>query len=361
MRRFAAVLAICGVAWASSARAADIPQADSASPQPAQPPPGADQIQFAAREHDLGYRAYLDKEYDEAASHFENAFFAAPNPAELRSAVRARRDAGELARAASLAAIGLVRFPDDPATNKVAAEVMAQARPHVYEIRISSPVEYSIAVDAKVATAERAKDSRIFVNPGAHELLVSWPDDRNARIPIDATEGGSESLQLDPPPLAPTSPGPAPNVPLPPPAHRELSPVAAVILAPEATKPLHPVVFIAGAALTTVAAGFAIGFGIVAENSPGASAVRQSCVGLGMDCPSYQQGLRAQLRTNVLLATTGVLAVVTAVVGVFFTEWSDPASRPAGSPVGASGGPGTSGLRVVPTLGMGAVGAQGTF
>src|SRR5580693_3308289 len=191
MRRLAAVLVVCSAAWSPLARAADAPSAPL--------PPGADQIQFAAREHDLGYRAYLDKQYDEAASHFENAFFAAPNPAELRSAMRARRDAGELARAATLAAIGLRRFPDDATTGKAAADVIALARPHVYEVQITSPDEYSVAIDEKIVAAERVKEFRLFVDPGTHELLVSWADDRNTRIPIVAKEGGSQSLQLEPP------------------------------------------------------------------------------------------------------------------------------------------------------------------
>ena len=123
-------------------------------------PPARIRIQFAAREHDLGYRAYLDKQYDEAASHFENAFFAAPNPAELRSAIRARRDAGELARAATLAAIGQRRFPDDAATGKVAADVIAQARPQVYEVQIASSAEYSVAIDEKIVAAERVEGVR---------------------------------------------------------------------------------------------------------------------------------------------------------------------------------------------------------
>ena len=79
IRRVIALFAAGAIAWAapSVARAAD-----------------AEQLQFAAHEHDLGYRAYVAKSFDEAATHFENAYFAAPNPAELRSAIRARREAG---------------------------------------------------------------------------------------------------------------------------------------------------------------------------------------------------------------------------------------------------------------------------
>ncbi len=355
MRRLAAVLLVCGVGWTSSSANADTPQ-DPSAPSPASSPaPGADQIQFAAREHDLGYRAYLERQYEEAASHFENAFFAAPDPAELRSAVRARRDAGELARAATLAAIGQRRFPDDPATKRVAEEVMGQARPHVYEVRIASSVEYSVAVDAKMVTAERVKDSSVFLNPGTHELVVSWSDDRNMRIPIEGTEGGSTSLQLEPPALAPPAPSPPDRPVLAARPSREPEPPV-MVAAPDAVKPLSPVVFVVGAALTAVAAGITLWSGIDAINHPGASAVRENCVGLGTDCPTYQEGRAAQLRTDVLLATTSLFAVATAVVGVFFTQWPRTAAAEGPLP-----GARSQALPVRPTVGIGPGGVQGTF
>jgi hypothetical protein len=361
MRRCAAVLGLCAAAWPGLALA-DAPPTPASTPTPtstpAPPPgtPGADQIQFAAREHDLGYRAYIDDQYDEAASHFENAFFAAPNPAELRSAIRARRDAGELARAATLAAIGQRRFPGDAATAKVAADVIAQARPHVYEVHIASSDLYSVAIDAKIVAAERVTESRVFVNPGSHELLVSWSDDRNTRISIDATEGGTVSLQLDPP----TAPPPQPVV-VPPPAP---APVPAVVAPrppaspPPASKPFDPAVFIGGAALTAVGAGLIVWSGINTLNSPGTGTVRTLCADgyNGMpDCQhAYQTGMGAQLRTNILIAVTSGVAAATAIVGLLFTQWSPPAAT-AG--VGAS----ARRPRVAPILGIGAAGLEGTF
>jgi hypothetical protein len=361
MRRLAAMLAMGAAAWSTAAwaedvrpsGAADAPPASSPAPVTAPPTLGADQIEFAAREHDLGYRAYLDKQYAEAASHFENAFFAAPNPAELRSAVRARLAAGELARAATLAALGQRRFPDDPATRKIAAEVMAQARPRVYEVQISSPTEYSLVIDAKMVMAERERESRVFVNPGAHEMVVSWSDDRNARISIDAKEGGSESMQLDPPPPTPLPPS---RPPFSPPSEPALTPPAEspVPVATESPppKPFDPTVFVVGAALTTVAAGLTVWSGIETEISPGASTVHQVCAGVGPDCGPYQTGRNEQLRTNILLATTGGLAVATAVVGLFFTQWQ----HGSGAPVRAA-----AGLRIVPVFGIARAGVEGTF
>jgi hypothetical protein len=350
-------------AWVPRAQAAG-PAPDALAEAPP-PPPGADQIQFAAREHDLGYRAYLDKQYDEAASHFENAFFAAPNPAELRSAIRSRRDAGELARAATLAAIALRRYPSDAATSKVASDTIAQARAHVYEVELSSSAEYSVAIDAKIVSAERATESRVFMNAGAHELLVSWSDDRNERIPIQATEGGSQTLHLDPPqspaPTPPPPPVPPPPVPPPP-----LPTAAAVVAPPPAAKPFGPAVFITGAALTAVALGVTVWSGINTENDPGKDAVKADCVGKGTPCATYQAGLAHETRTDVLIGVTSGLAVASAIVGVFFTEWS--ATSPASSaspaspsrPAGAAGRAG-GGARVTPVIGFGEAGIAGSF
>jgi len=370
MRRHAAVLGICCAAWSGVARAdaaaapSSAPASASASapaPAPSSPPapapgtPGASQIQFAAREHDLGYRAYINDDFDEAASHFENAFFAAPNPAELRSAIRARRDAGELARAATLAAIGLRRFPGDPATGKVAADVIAQARPRVFEVLITSSSEYSVAIDDKIVAAERVKESRLFVTPGAHELLVSWSDERNTRIPIDAREGGTQSLELEPPAV------PAPvvvPVPAPVPA---VAPVPAPVPAPAppqplASKPFGPAVFVAGAALTAIGAGLIVWSGVETLNKPGADTVRQECRAGRPDCqPLYDQGHAWQTRTNVFVAVTSVLGAVTGVVGLFFTEWSPPATTSGARPASPSA------RTVAPVLEIGRVGLEGTF
>jgi hypothetical protein len=194
---------------------------------------------------------------------------------------------------------------------------------------------------------------RVFLNPGAHRLMVSWSEDRNVDIPIDGVEGGSTSLQLDPPALAPaaTAPPEAPGPSSPPPDRRAIAPAA--IAAPPRARPFGPAIFIAGAALTTVAAGFTVWSGIDTVNNPGTSAVRAKCVGLGAGCPFYVDGRSAQLRTNLLLATTGIFAVATAVVGMFLTQWP---RAPA-----AAGTFGVSRLDIAPTFRIGRGGVEGTF
>jgi hypothetical protein len=323
-----AACAACMVGWSAPAQAAD-----------------ADQLTFAAHEHDLGYRAYVAKSFDEAATHFENAFFAAPNPAELRSAIRARKEAGELARSATLAVIGQRKYPGDASIGKLADEVLAEAKPRVYEVRLTSGTECNVAVDEKVVLAERLRDQRFFVDPGKHELDVGWSDDRTKRVPIVATAGGSQSLALEAPPIPPK-----PIVP---------PPSAAEGPAPS-SKPLGPVVFLTGAVLTAAGAGVTIGSGIDTQNHPGTAAVKADCVGQGASCPQYQQGLDAQRRTNILLAATGGVAAVTVVVGVFFTQWSHadhPRTGSAAAPASASRG----GITLEPAFGFGQAGLIGSF
>ncbi|HTQ41228.1 MAG TPA: hypothetical protein VMI75_00630 [Polyangiaceae bacterium] len=330
MRGPSTLLASCAAACALALMPAVVFAAD-ASPTPAQ-------IEFAAHEHDLGYRAYTAKQYDEAATHFENAYFAAPNPAELRSAIRARRDAGELARAASLAAIGQRKYPDDAQLAKLADETIGAAKPKVFEVHITSPEECNVAVDQKAVAAEKVRDFRFFVDPGKHDLLIGWSDDRTKHVAIDAAAGGVQNLNLTPPPIPPkpvarsgATEGPLPS-----------------------RKPFGPIVFIVGAGLTAVGAGLTIWSGIDTENHPGTAAVKADCVGQGTSCPEYQQGVSNQLRTNILLAATGGVAAVTAVVGIFFTQWSHPAPRAEGSESAA-------GLHLEPVLGPGAAGLRGTF
>jgi hypothetical protein len=107
-------------------------------------------------------------------------------------------------------------------------------------------------------------------------------------------------------------------------------------------------VFVVLAGLTAIGAGATIASGVDAQNNPGADAVRRDCVGQGESCPEYQKGRDAQLRTNILLAGTIGLGVVTTGVGLFLTQWS-PNKSSAGrirlgpSMVGSGVGAGVTG------------------
>jgi len=87
-------------------------------------PPDADRLKAAAEEFDNGRRAYKVKDFENAAAYFESADRDAPSPEALRSAIRARKEAGQVSRAATLAALALARYPADKAIGDYAHQVL---------------------------------------------------------------------------------------------------------------------------------------------------------------------------------------------------------------------------------------------
>src|SRR4051794_39715037 len=81
--------------------------------------PSAERIKSAAAEYDAGRRAFTDGKFEDAAVHFENAYHDAPNAQTLRNAIRARKQGGQLARAATLAIIAQQSYSDDEPTQQI--------------------------------------------------------------------------------------------------------------------------------------------------------------------------------------------------------------------------------------------------
>ncbi len=293
--------------------------------------PSAERIRSAASEFDAGRRATNEKDYEGAAAHFENAFHDAPSAAALRAAVRARRKAGQLAHAATLANLATQRYPKDKATAALVRDVMSEARTKLSRLTVRSTEPCGVALDGRAISLEDAVETVFYVDPGEHALVVSWSGERGKTSTVTATAGGDESLSFEPPPPpAPATPSPPVVAEVPAPRAPSPVPVAVEPPAPKAGKALGPAVFITGAALTAAGLGVTVWSGLDATSNPGTAAVRRECVGLGTSCPAYQSGLAAQLRTNVLIGATAGVAAATAVVGIFFTEFHrKAASHPA--------------------------------
>jgi hypothetical protein len=141
---------------------------------------------------------------------------------------------------------------------------------------------------------------------------------------VDAKKGGKDSLSIDAPPPKPevVAPPVTPPVVVPPPPPP-----------PPKEKPLGPAVFFIGAGITVALGAGTVVSGIDTKNNPGVDKVRAACAGKGESCPEYQDGKSAEMRTNILLGATIGAAVVTGVIGVFFTQWS---SSPSTVKVGAT-------------------------
>ena len=283
-------------------------------------PPSAERIKAAAEEFDRGRRAYLAKDFEQAAGHFENAFRDAPSKETLRLAIRARRDAKQPARAATLAAVAQARYPDDAQTAQLAKATLAETSDELSEFVIRCAGPCAIAADQRVVSQSDALEHRIYLDPGAHELGVSFQQGGSVSRRVEGKRGSSTPLEFEPPPATPTDAAASESA---------KPPLLATEKDGEREKPLGPAVFFIAAGVTVALGAATIVSGIATQNDPGPDAVRRECAGQGVSCPLYQEGQDAETRTNILLGATIGAAVVTGVVGLFFTQWSSSSSGAA--------------------------------
>jgi hypothetical protein len=198
----------------------------------------------------------------------------------------------------------------------------------------------TLLVDDKLTPWNEVDQAEVYLDPGAHVLAAGWSKDRQKSERVDATARGQGALSFEAPPLPPEKPPPPPVAPAPPP--------------PPKRSGLPKAVFFVGAGVTAVVGAVTAWSAFDMWANPGKEKVRADCAGLDESCPTYQEGLSHQRRTNVLLVTTAGLAVATGVVGAFFTDWE------------GSSGDRTTGARpaTVPVLAVGngvTIGASGRF
>jgi hypothetical protein len=290
-----------------------------------EPGPSVDRIKSAAGEYDAGRRAFTEKHFEEAAVHFENAYRDAPNAQTLRSAMRARRQAGQLARASTLAALAQLKYASDAPTAAASRETLAEAEPKLQRVTVACDPECGIASDGRIATIEDGVKHTLYLEAGSHAVVVSWAGDRSKELRVDAKAGGKQDLALAAPPM-PVAPPPPPVATVAPQPSGALPGAPPAPPAPE--KPLPPAVFFAGLGLTVASAAVLVWSGIDTVNNPGVDAVRAQCINQGESCAAYQTGRSAQLRTNVLIGVTAGVFAITGVVGLLFTRWTPRAKEP---------------------------------
>jgi hypothetical protein len=286
-------------------------------------PPDADRLKAAAEEFDTGRRAFKIKDFENSAIHFENADRDAPSPEALQSAIRARKEAGHTARAATLSANALSRYPADKQIGEYARQVLSESERLLYRVAVGCSPDCTIIVDNKVMPFPESPSATVYLDPGPHVLIAGWSNNRHKNADLTATAGGSTKVSFvapgleKTPPVPPTDPTARTGDPTTPPVEGETSP----------DKPkkagLPPVVFLVGAGVTAVMGGITIWSAIDTVNNPGKEAVQEQCKNQTdiADCPTYQLGLDHERRTNILIAATSVVGVTTAVIGLFFTNW----------------------------------------
>ena len=313
----------------------------------------AERLKMAAEEFDAGRRSYKAKDFEGAAVHFENADRDAPSADALFAAIRSRREAQQLARAATLAASGLVRYPQDKQLAEYANEVLGEADKVLHKVTITCQPQCTLVLDKKlVPPGTETTSATIYVDPGPHDIVAGWPGEKRSSKAVNAVVGGTTQLKLVVP-SAVEKPAPAPTA-KPPPVEAEPEQPAVpekpkVTL--ETSSGLPPAVFLVGVGVTVVAGGVMIWSGLDTKSNPGPDKVRQQCQAAEPDCETlYNQGIAKQNRTNALIIGTAVAGVATGVIGAFFTNWGGSRAK--------------SGSSLVPVVGYDngmTVGALGRF
>lgn len=328
--------------------------------------PDAAKIREAAQAFDAGTLAQDEGRYEDAAAKFEAADELAPSAAALRAALRARMKAGQGDRAATLAAQAQRRYPDDPKLAKLAGEAIARYESGLHAVEVTCSRECVLACNGRAVPGPPSKQWVVYAEPGKAALSASFPDGAGADSQVLSTKaGGRNSVHFMPETKgepegkpdksaapAPTSAAASSPGELPP----EQEPTQPPAADDEGgSSGWSPAVFVVGLGATLVFGGVTIWSGVDTLNDPGTDTVREACRGLGEGCPEYQLGLEKETRTNALIGVTAGLGVLTAVVGLFLTDWGgDDDAQPE------SGATAFVPIRLAPAR-DGTLGLTGTF
>lgn len=320
--------------------------------------PSATQIKRAADAFDRGREAYRAENYVEAAEHFEAADGHAPSAAALRFALLSRQEAGQVSRAATLAALALARHPDDAELVELAQSVVDEASSSLFKLEVSCDEPCELVLNNKIVHGQRAKERVLYLDPGTHRVRASFSDNRTREESVDAVAGDSGYVVFHAPPLGTSAS-----------ATSDTDWDIGEDEAPS-TKERNgwsPVVFWTGVGLTVAGGAASTLLGLRAVNDPGRETVKERCQSFTgsnrADCPEYQKGLKHERQANFAIAATSVVGVLTVITGLFLTDWEsdDPVADSAKKQSDRSA---QAGLTVRPWFGVGettALGAVGTF
>jgi hypothetical protein len=261
-----------------------------------------------------------------AAEAFETADSKAASPVALEYAIRSREKAGQLDRAATLAALARDRYPEEAALQKLAEDVLAKARTQLYELLVTCSEPCELVLDGKLVYGAANFERVVFLEEGERTLRAGFPQNRSDSKTIEATSGGSGRAEFQ----APSEHGAADETEedeaeslaeTPPPPSVETTPEAP---RERESSGWSPTVFWVGTGLTAVLGGITVWSGLDTVKNPGEDKVQEACRNDQPDCDSlYEDGKKRQDRTNVLLGVTGAVGLATIIIGAAATDWGD--------------------------------------
>jgi hypothetical protein len=318
--------------------------------------PSSTDIKRAADSYDLGRERFRDGDYTEAAERFEAADSYAPSAAALRLAIASRKEAGQMARAATLAALALERYPEEAELRSEAEAILADAGSDLAKLNVSCDVQCELTLNNRLVHGSGAQSRTVYVDPGKITLRATWSEGRTQSEKLKLDAGDSREVSFYAPAL--------PDVAVEGPSEAEPTQTDQPPLETdeEASKGWSPAVFWTGAALTAGGVGASIALGVRALNHPGKDAVLANCEAGDQNCPEYVEGRQNQMVANIAIGATAAVGVFTLITGIWLTDWGGKKSSDQ-----ALGGPGkgtSQGRWVRPLVAVGDgafIGAHGAF
>jgi len=276
----------------------------------------ASDVAAAAAAFRRAQAADLGGDHRQAAELYEVANGIAPSPEALRAALRARRSAGDTEMAATHAESLASLYANDEESTTLAKTTLGELASTLLRLEVSCKPGHCIAVvDGSASSAESRRVHVFYVKPGIHAVQASFGGSTTAPRQVDGAAGQRRALEFVAPPVKRPARGPRPT-----PEQGD---------APDAAPAggLAPIWFFAGAGATLVLAGATTWSGLDTLAARDDYDRERTEAG-------YQDGLSRERRTNVLIGATAFVGVGSAVLGLFFTDWSHGAKSRAGVQAG---------------------------
>jgi len=298
-------LLACGIVVAAPVSAADPTAADKAA---------------ATSDVHKATAAMNSKRFRAAAELFESAFRRVPDPKSLFGAASCWQKNGDLVRAANGYARYLKEAPEKATSRDKAKKELDALSAKVGQLAIKAEGASQVSLDGEALALPLA--AIVYVSAGAHELEARFGD-KTAVLSTTTALGTVSNVVLVVPPEAKA---PAPVV---------IAPARVDPPAPEPRrKPLPPLVVYVGAGAAVVAGGLTVLSALDTTN-------QKETFDAARSQENLDAGKDKQLRTNILLAVTGGITVLTGVAAIFLVDWKGR----AGENVKVGAGPGSLVLR----------------
>jgi hypothetical protein len=277
-------------------------------------PAFADDVPGASRAFSEAQKASLAGDNARAAELYELADSLSPSVQAVRSAIRSRQLAGQLASAAIHAEALLRRYPDDEKSVAMAKKLLEDVSPQLAKLSVQCTELCSLTVDGAAIALPPAASLTIYVRPGSHEIGAEFSEGRTAKADRTAREGERYDMSFSPPPKPKVDDKPAEqaSVTAPQPVYLVASPQ------PPHRKPLGKAWVITGGVLTAGLAGGAAYFGLKTLDKR--DEIKAAVAAGEPTYTLYEQGLDLQQATNILIGASAGMAVTTALLA-FWTDW----------------------------------------